>query len=153
MVLFIIMGAYLFGTFLALFRVPATLAALIIGSSLPKMGILIIIYLFYIILGCFVDGVSMLVMTVPTILPIIIALGFNPVWFGVILVVLVETAVLTPPMGIVLFIIASISGEKVEEVVIAAAPFLGILMIALALLTAFPHIILWLPSLIIKKPS
>ncbi|MBA7652504.1 C4-dicarboxylate TRAP transporter large permease protein DctM [subsurface metagenome] len=151
MILFIIMAASLFSSFLAIFAVPAAFADFIAGLELSRIVVLLFIYLLYLFLGCFVDATSMMVMTIPTILPVIIALGFSPVWFGVVLILLCEMGQMTPPMGTLLYIVKSISGKRLEEVLAGVAPFFGILVFGLAVLTAFPRIILWLPSVTVGK--
>jgi tripartite ATP-independent transporter DctM subunit len=147
MVMFIVVAANMFAAFLAVTRVPESFALLVVQSGLPKMAILISIYLLYLFLGCFIDGLSTQVMTVPTILPVILALGFNPIWFGIILVMLIEVGALTPPMGINLFVIQGLSKRSLSDVIIGAAPFFVIIILGIAVLTAFPSLVLWLPSL------
>ena len=151
MVLFIVMGAKIFASFLAVSRVPEALSMLAIGSGLSKMAILLFIHLLYIFLGCFVDGLSMQVMTVPTVVPVIIALGFNPIWFGVVLVMLIEVAQLTPPVGMNLFIIQGLSGRSLTDVLAGTAPFFLIILLGVALVTVFPSLALWLPSLLFES--
>ena len=148
MVLFVVLGASLFASFLAIFGVPTAFADFVVGSGMSKMVILLFIYLMYLFLGCFVDGTSMMVMTIPTVLPVVIILGFDPVWFGVALVMLVEMGLITPPMGTGLYILQGISGAPLEQVLAGAAPFFVLVLTSLILVTAFPHIALWFPTMI-----
>jgi len=104
-------------------------------------------YLLYIILGMFVDPISMMVMTVPTILPTVVQLGFDPIWFAVVITLACEIGLISPPVGLNLYILQGISDCTLAEVAIGAAPFLFALIFALALFTAFPILSLWLPSL------
>lgn len=147
MVLFIVMAASLLASFLGVMRVPAAFSTLILGSGLPVMVILSLIYLLYVFLGCFIDGLSAMVLTMPAVLPVITALGFDPIWFGVVLTVLIEVGMLTPPMGINLFVIQGISGRDLMEVIAGSVPFFLIMLLGIALFTAFPSTILLLPTL------
>lgn len=110
--------------------------------------ILILIYVLYLFLGCFIDGLSALVMTASAVLPVIEALGFDMIWFGVVFVVLVEVGLLTPPMGINLFVIHGISKEPLSTVVEGSWPFFVLMIIAIGLFTIFPDLVLWLPNLL-----
>ena len=148
MALFIMMGAFIFASFLGQTGVARN-ASLYVGSlGLPKIVILLFIYFLYILLGCFIDPCSMVVITLPTLLPILLDLDINLIWFGVVFVVLSEMAMVTPPVGVNLFIIQGISGEPIGKVVIGTIPFIFIMLVAILVLTAFPSIILWLPSLL-----
>ena len=147
MVLFIVMAASLLSSFLGIMSVPAAFSNLILGSGLPVVIILFLIYLLYIFLGCFIDGLSAMVLTLPAVLPVVMALGFDTIWFGVVLTVLIEVGMLTPPMGINLFVIQGISGRDLTEVIAGSVPFFLLMLLSIALFTAFPSLILLLPSL------
>ena len=148
MVLFIVAAASLLASFLGVKGVPAAFSMLVLGSGLPKMVILFFIFLLYIFLGCFIDGLSAMVLTMPTVLPIILGLGFDSIWFGVILTVLIEVGMLTPPMGINLFVLHGISGRPITEVVAGSVPFFLLMIVGVIIFTAFPNTILWLPTLL-----
>jgi TRAP-type C4-dicarboxylate transport system permease large subunit len=126
---------------------PEAFALLVVGSGLPKLFILFFIFLLYLFLGYFIDGLSTQVMTVPTVVPVIIALGFDPIWFGVVLVMLIEVGMLTPPMGINLFVIQGLSGRSLGDTIIGSVPFFIIIIFAIAMVTAFPSLALLLPTL------
>jgi TRAP-type C4-dicarboxylate transport system permease large subunit len=145
--MFIVIGASILSSYLAVMGVPGLFAELVFESGLPPMGILILIYLLYIILGCFIDGMSAMILTLPTVLPIIITLGFDPIWFGVILTVLIEVGMITPPMGLNLFVIQGISKRSLTDVILGSVPFFLIMFVGIALFTIFPSIIMWLPTL------
>ena len=147
MVLFIVMAASLLSSFLGIMSVPAAFSNLILGSGLPVVIILFLIYLLYIFLGCFIDGLSAMVLTLPAVLPVVMALGFDTIWFGVVLTVLIEVGMLTPPMGINLFVIQGISGRDLTEVIAGSVPFFLLMLLGIVLFTAFPSLILLLPSL------
>lgn len=151
MVMFIYVGAMILTSFFGVMGMPKAMAALIAGSDIGKYQLLAAVYLLYVILGCFIDGISAMVLTVPTIVPILVMLGFDPIWFGVVLVVLVELGMITPPMGLNLFVIQGISQRPLEDVIRGVAPYFGLMFICIALLTAFPWLVLWLPSLMMGQ--
>ena len=127
--------------------VPAYLMEKVTSSAISPIGVLLLVYLVYAILGMFMDGVSMIVITLPVVFPIIKAVGYDAVWFGIALVVLVEIALLTPPVGINLFVLHGLRPKiPISEVIVGSAPFFAILTFGLALLTVFPQIALWLPG-------
>ena len=147
MLIFIMVSASIIGGTLALLRIPDLLAAWVISLSVHPVLILVIIYIMYIVLGCFIDAVSMIVMTLPIVFPIIVSLGYDPVWFGIIVVILVEIAMITPPIGLNVYTIHGIRPDQpLSDVIMGSLPFMGIMILALALLTAFPDIATWLPS-------
>jgi len=148
MVLFIIVGASILASFFSRAGIPIAVAELIVSWGVSKWVVLILIYVIYIFLGCFIDALSILVMTAATVLPIIEGLGFNPIWFGVVYVVTAETGMITPPMGLNLFVIQGISKEDLGKVVIGSMPFFLIMVVCLAIFTVFPSIVLWLPNLL-----
>ncbi len=148
MVLFILMGAFVFAGFLADTRVPSAISIYVASLGWSKIPILAAIYFLYIFLGCFIDPGSIMVITLPAILPILNGFGIDLVWFGVVAVVLSEIGMITPPMGLNLFVVQGVSGEDLGKVVIGITPFFFILLLGVAILTAFPIIALWFPSLV-----
>jgi len=117
------------------------------GLDLPPLGMMLAIIAFYILLGCFMDTLAMLVTTAPLTVPIVVALGYDPVWFGIMLIVLCEMGQLTPPFGMNLFVVHSVRGEgKFMDVVIGVLPFLAVLLVMIALLLAVPQLATWLPA-------
>jgi len=111
------------------------------------MAILIFIYLLYLFFGCFMDGVSLEVITLPIVFPVIDALGFDPVWFGIVLVLLIEMGMLTPPVGLNVYVIHGLRPEHpLSEVFLGIMPFFLMLAIGLTVLTIFPIIATWLPA-------
>ena len=122
---------------------------IVIDLGWSPMETMVAIIVFYVILGFFMETLSMMVATVPIITPVVVHLGFDPVWFGVLIMLLVETAMITPPVGINLFVVQGVRGRgPVHDVMIGAAPFALTLIVMIALLTAFPQIALWLPGVI-----
>jgi len=104
----------------------------------------------YIILGMILEAISIVVMTLPIVLPIVVLAGFDPLWFGVFLVFMVEMAQITPPVGFSLFVIQSISGEKIETILKATMPFFLLMVVTVVLITIFPEIVFYLPNQMIK---
>jgi len=147
MLLFIMIGASLISGTLGLLRIPDLMAEWVVALDVAPIVVLIFIYLMYGILGCFIDAVSMIVMTLPVVFPIIISLGYDPIWFGVIVVVLIEMAMITPPIGLNLYTIHGIHPDRpLSDVIKGSMPFFFIMILAIVILTAFPVIVTWLPS-------
>lgn len=131
---------------MSLLHVPQQAGAAISSLDLSPYTLILIMTLFYILLGCVLDGVSMMVMTLPITAPIMIAAGFDPIWLGIFFVLTMEMGLVTPPIGFNLFIVRGITGESIGRIALASMPFFALLCLAIALLTVFPSIALWLPS-------
>lgn len=145
MVFTLLIGALIFNTFLAVSTLPMELARWISGLGLPPLAVMMGIICVYIVLGCFIDALSMVLLTVPIFFPIIKALGYNPIWFGVIIVIMVETAAITPPVGMNVYVVHGISQDiPMEEIFRGIFPFLIALSLIITLLLAFPQIALLL---------
>ena len=149
MIFMILIGAQVFNGFLTLSGIPAKIALAMGNLPVPGLVVLIIILLIYIPLGMMMDGLPMILLTLPTLFPIVVDLGFDPIWFGVLICVMCELANITPPMGMNLYIIKGVSGDQtsIQEVVVGAIPFTIALLICLAILVAVPQISLFLPGL------
>ena len=151
MVMMILVAAFFLNFVITSIGLTAKVNAWVFGMGLTPMETLIAVVLFYLILGMFMETLSMMVATVPIITPLIIALGFDPVWFGVLIMLLIETAMITPPVGINLFIVQGIRRRgQLHDVMIGALPFVGSLVVMIVLLIIFPEIALWLPELLRK---
>ena len=151
MLVFIMINASIVSGALALSHIPDQLAEWVLSLDMAPVMILVIICLMYVILGMFIDTVSMIVMTLPIVFPIIINLGHDPVWFGIVIVILVEMGMITPPVGLNVFTIQGIRpDEPLSQVVLGSLPFVLIMAIAIALLTMFPSIATFLPSTIAR---
>jgi len=147
MLLFIMIGASIVSGTLGLMRIPDQMTSWVVSLQMPPVLILLAIYALYLFLGCFIDAVSMVVLTIPVVFPIIVKLGYDPIWFGVVLVILIEMAMITPPVGLNLFTIHGIRPERpLSDVIKGSMPFLVMMFVALAILTVFPAIAIWLPS-------
>ncbi|MBX2835791.1 MAG: TRAP transporter large permease [Gammaproteobacteria bacterium] len=147
MLYLIIIGAHVFGPFLALTHIPEVLAESLQSLGLGTYGTLLLILLGYIVLGMFFDGLAMLVVTLPVVFPIITGLGFDPIWFGVIAVIVIEMGLITPPVGINVFVVKGVAqGVPMATIFRGVLPFWIAMAICLALLILFPEIALYLPS-------
>jgi tripartite ATP-independent transporter DctM subunit len=148
MVLFLVAGANVFSYFLALSTIPMKVSIWIGGIAVSKYVILTIIVLIYLLLGCFLDAISMMILTLPVVFPVILNLGFDPIWFGVICILMMGAGLITPPMGLTVFTVASIVKDtKLEEVFKGALPFLIAILFVTFLITLFPQIALFLPRM------
>ena len=147
MVALIIICAQILSTALTYSGVSRTVSEWVMGLGLGKWEFFIALVVLYLVLGCFVDGVSMIYMTLPVLLPVVKAFGFDLVWFGVILTVLIELGQITPPVGLNLFTIHAISGgAKFSEVAAGSAPYVGLMLLVILMLCLWPEIALWLPT-------
>ncbi|SEP15503.1 TRAP transporter, DctM subunit [Rhodospirillales bacterium URHD0017] len=147
MVALIIICAQILSTALTYSGVSRTVSEWVMGLGLGKWQFFVALVVLYLVLGCFVDGVSMIYMTLPVLLPVVKAFGFDLIWFGVILTVLIELGQITPPVGLNLFTIHAISGgAKFSEVAAGSAPYVGLMLLVILLLCLWPEIALWLPT-------
>lgn len=144
----ILIGAVIFGYFLAITGAPYAIATWISGLPLGPTAILAIILMLYLILGCFLDSLAMIVLTVPILFPITQQMGYDPIWFGILTVITIELGLITPPIGLNVFVIKSIERElKLGQVFVAILPFIAMDILRLVILAAFPALVLWLPNL------
>ncbi len=146
MIAMILVAAAFLSTAMGFLHVPQDVAMAISALDLSPAGLILVLAVFYLLLGMFLEGVSITVMSLPITLPLILSAGFDPIWFGVFLVIMIEMAQITPPIGFNLFILQSLTGTPIMRVARAAAPFFVMMCIAAVLLTAFPAIALWLPN-------
>ncbi|TKB09601.1 TRAP transporter large permease [Desulforhopalus sp. IMCC35007] len=147
MVLFLVSGASIFTYFLALSTIPIQAATWVTSLDVAPIVILLSIIFIYIILGCFLDSISMMVLTLPVVFPVMNALHYDPVWFGVIAVLMMEAGLITPPLGLNIFTIAGVSRDiRVETVFKGVLPFLLALFVVVGILIAFPQVATFLPS-------
>jgi len=148
MVLFLVAGANVFSYFLALSTIPMKMSVWIGGLAISKYVILSIIVSIYLMLGCFLDAISMMILTLPVIFPVVVKLGFDPIWFGVICVLMMGAGLITPPMGLCVFTVAGIAEDaSLEEVFQGALPFLVAILFVTFLITLFPQLALVLPGM------
>lgn len=152
MVMFLIAGAVVFGKFLAVTRIPFNIATWVGGLDLPPFAIMAVIVAIYFLGGCFMDSLAMIMLTIPVFYPVVMNLGYDPIWFGVIAVMVTEMGVLTPPVGINVYVVYGIAqrtlpGINLEDVFKGSLPFVAAVMVSIACLMAFPIIATLLPSL------
>lgn len=147
-ILLIIGCARIFGDYLNMVRVPQLLTETLISTGLPGWGILLAVMLLLILLGMIVDAVSLIVVTTPVLLPLIVAMGYDPLWFGIVMVLNLEIAVVTPPVGLNLYALRGVCPQlSIEEIISSAMPFVAVQFLILMLFVMFPAISLWLPGL------
>ena len=147
----IVIGAFLFNPFLAVTRIPSELASFMATLELAPIWVLLIIVAGYIVLGTFLEGIAMMVLTIPIVYPIIIDMGYDPIWFGALLVVILEMSLISPPLGLNVFVVKGISdGVPMNEIFIGIIPFWGAMVVCAALLIAFPDLALFLPETMIR---
>ena len=148
MVMIIVTGAIVFGHFMAVARIPLILADWVAGLPLPSMAIMGVIILIYLLGGCFMDALALITLTIPILYPVVLTLGFDPIWFGVIIVLVTEIGVITPPVGVNVYVIKGIAENvPLETIFKGIIPFLIALIIAVGILLAFPQIATFLPGL------
>jgi len=148
MVLVIVTGATVFGHFLAITRIPFDLAGWVKGLPLPPWGIMGVIIFIYLIGGCFMDSLALILLTIPIFFPVAVGLGYDPIWFGVIIVMVTEMGVITPPVGVNVYVVSGVAKDVPLEVIFKGiVPLLLALIVAVILMVIFPEIALLLPSL------
>jgi len=147
MLFFVLVGAFLFARFVVITRLPMTLTETVLGWDLPDLGVLLLMVGFYVILGCFLETVSMILITVPVFLPLILEMGLSPVWFGVLVVVVAEVGLITPPVGLNIFVIRNqLPNLPLSVLFRGVLPFLLADAVLIVLLLALPGVALWLPG-------
>ncbi|MFV0321353.1 MAG: TRAP transporter large permease [Alphaproteobacteria bacterium] len=146
MIAFILAGAAFLTLAMGFTGIPATLATWIATLNLSPYMLLFALTLFFIVLGCFLDGISIVVLTTSIIMPMIEQAGISPLWFGIFVVIVVEMSQITPPVGFNLFVIQSLTKDNILKIAAAALPFFFIMCVALALITVFPEIVTYLPE-------
>lgn len=143
----ILIGAMLFGYFLTITQTPQKVTAFLTGLGVGPYGVLFLILLMYLVLGCLMDALAMIILTVPIIFPVIQSLGFDPIWFGVIIVMTVELGLIHPPVGMNIFVIKSvIERVSISTIFYGVLPFIITDIIRLLIIVAFPALATWLPS-------
>ncbi len=150
-VMLILIAAHMINPFLALSHIPQAVGEFLGALDLPPFGILLLILACYLVLGCFLEGFAMLVLTMPIFFPVIMQLGIDPIWFGVLLVLTLEMGLISPPVGVNVFIVKSVARDvPLAQIFAGVLPFWGAMFLALMLLAAFPQISLFLPNSMIN---
>ena len=147
LIMAIIIGAYFLNVIITSTGLPNRITALVKSLQLSPLGVLLLVIGFYLVLGMFMETLSMMVATIPITTPIIVGVGYDPVWFGIMVVLLMEASLLTPPVGMNLFVVQGIRDRgHLNDVIIGSSPFIVALLVMIMLIIAFPGIAMWLPN-------
>jgi tripartite ATP-independent transporter DctM subunit len=146
MILFIVVGAQIMSYSLVTAGIPRAIIALITGLQVTPAVIFAFICLMYLVLGCFMDALSLMLLTLPVVYPVMMALGYDPVWFGVVLVILLEVGLITPPVGMNLFVIQGLTDKPLSLVAWGSLPYVIMMLVMVVLLALYPGLAIWLPS-------
>jgi len=147
MIMLIVIAASFLNFTLASAGLGGKLDAFLTGLGLTPLNTLLVIVLMYVVLGMFIETLSLMVVTIPIVVPLVAALGFDVIWFGILMIVLVEMALITPPVGLNLYVVQSARGEgRIGQVMVGALPYVLVMLVMVAALIAMPEIALWLPS-------
>lgn len=147
MILLLIAGAVIFGHFLAVTRIPFELASWVASLEIPPWGVILLIILVYLIGGCFIDALALIMLTIPIFYPLVENLHYDPIWFGVIIVLVTQMGVITPPVGINIYVVNGIDRSiPLEDIFAGSLPFLVALILGTLAIVAFPDFVLWLPN-------
>jgi tripartite ATP-independent transporter DctM subunit len=148
MIFFIVTGAVIFGRFLAVSQIPFAAANWFTELPLPGFMVMFLIILFFLAAGCFIDALALVLLTIPIFYPVIMKLGYDPVWFGVMVVVITQMGVITPPVGVNVYVVSGIERDiPLQTIFKGTLPFLYMLILSAVLLVIFPQIALFLPGL------
>jgi TRAP-type C4-dicarboxylate transport system permease large subunit len=149
MIFLILIGASIVGAVRTVTKMPALLADFVTGLDVNRYVILLIILILYAVMGCLMDSLAMVMLTVPIFLPIMLELGFDSVWYGVIMIMVMEMGLITPPVGMNVYIVAGVAKDvPLQRIFIGVAPMVGGMCVALLIVCAFPQVALWLPGLL-----
>jgi tripartite ATP-independent transporter DctM subunit len=151
MIMMIVIGAGFLSRVMGFLGIPAAITQAITGMDLSPYALMVLLGMVYIVLGCLLDGFSIVVMTLPIALPMVVAAGFDPIWFGIYLILMVELSQITPPVGFNLFVIQGLTGDSIMRIARHALPFFFLMLLTTAIITIFPEIALYLPQLMIAK--
>jgi len=146
MIMAILIAAYFLNFVISSIGLTGQVNRLVTGLGLTSTELLLAVIVFYLILGCFMETLSMMVATVPIIAPIMFKAGYDPIWFGILIIILMETAMITPPVGINLYVVQGLRKRgRIDDVIIGAAPFVVAMLVMIAILSYWPSLALWLP--------
>jgi TRAP-type C4-dicarboxylate transport system permease large subunit len=143
----IVMGAAYLSVVVGYLGITRKLTTAVTEMGLSPYMLIVILSLLYVVLGCLIDGFSMIVMTTPIVLPMVQAAGFDPIWFGIYLVLMIELAQITPPVGFNLFVISGLNNDDILHIAKAAFPFFLLMCIIVVVITIWPQIVMYLPGL------
>ncbi len=147
MIMLIIVAAFFLNYVVGILGIPTTLTRWVADLGLTPFGLILALVVFYLVLGCFLETLSMMIATVPIVVPMVVQFGFDPVWFGIFLVVMMEISLITPPIGMNLYVVQGVRGRgSITDVMIGSLPFLAIMLLFVLLIILWPGLVLWLPD-------
>ncbi|MBY5926651.1 MULTISPECIES: TRAP transporter large permease [unclassified Halomonas] len=147
MIMLIIAAAFFLNYIVGILGIPFALTQWVSELGLTSLGLILALVVFYLVLGCFLETLSMMIATVPIVVPMVVQFGIDPVWFGVFLVIMMEISLITPPIGMNLYVVQGVRGRgSIVDVMLGSLPFLAVMLGFVALITAWPAIVLWLPG-------
>ncbi|MYN14372.1 TRAP transporter large permease subunit [Pusillimonas sp. TS35] len=148
MIMLIIIGAYFMNYVVGIMGVPGALSRWVSQLGLSPTELILALVLFYLVLGCFLETLSMMIATVPIVVPLIVQFGFDPVWFGIFLVIMMEISLITPPIGMNLYVVQGVRGHgSITDVIVGTVPFLAVMLLFVFLIILWPDAVMWLPNL------
>jgi tripartite ATP-independent transporter DctM subunit len=149
MVMLIVIAAFFLNFVMVSIGLIKAITDLVLALGWPKLGMLAAIIFFYLVLGCFMETLSMMIATTPVVVPVITALGYSPVWWGIVFVILMEAALITPPVGLNLYVVQAVrGGGRFADLCLGSLPFVAMMIVMIVLLIAFPQLALWLPGVL-----
>ncbi|SDL05534.1 TRAP transporter, DctM subunit [Modicisalibacter muralis] len=147
MILLIIVAAFFMNYIVGILGIPFTLTNWVADLGLTPLGLILALVVFYLVLGCFLETLSMMIATVPIVVPMVVQFGFDPVWFGIFLVIMMEISLITPPIGMNLYVVQGVRGKgSITDVMLGSLPFLAIMLAFVMLIIIWPELVLWLPN-------
>lgn len=147
MIMLIIVAAFFLNYIVGILGIPHTLTQWVASLGLSPMGLIFALVIFYLVLGCFLETLSMMIATVPVVVPMVVQFGFDPVWFGIFLVIMMEISLITPPIGMNLYVVQGVRGRgSISDVMLGSLPFLAIMLLFVLIITIWPGLVLWLPE-------
>ncbi|MCB1385531.1 MAG: TRAP transporter large permease [Hyphomicrobiales bacterium] len=147
MILLLVVSAFFLNFVISILGVTQTVTQFVLGIEATPTQTILFLVIFYLVLGCFMETMSMMIATVPVVVPVVVSMGFDPIWFGVVLVLLMEMALITPPVGLNLYVVQSVrKSGPIQDTILGAVPFLLAMLFCVILLIIFPQIALWVPN-------
>ena len=147
MIMFLVIGGNVMAFLLSTLTIPQYITEMVMGLTVSRWTVMIIINFILLLMGCLLDPMAIMVISLPILFPIVTNLGFDPVWFGIVVTINVEMGMITPPVGLNLFILkGSVPGVTMKDVVLGSLPYLFLLLIGLIIIMVFPELSIWLPN-------
>lgn len=151
MLMLIIVGAYFMNYVVGILGIPTALSRWVSDLGLTPLGFILALVLFYLILGCFLETLSMMIATVPIVVPLVLQFGFDPIWFGIFLVLMMEISLITPPVGMNLYVVQGVRSEgPITDVMLGSLPFLMVMLVFVLGIIVWPQAVMWLPNLMME---